>query len=160
MKKKVSKVKKPGSANLGKWKDYRLSVMEIALPEDLDNNMFPDRGHLNDDDFLAKIDNDDIEIQGEKSVVGNDNYDSHASDFNIIFSIEFEYRSWGVKGIYLNAKKAIGSVFVTIWGDPEDKEIEIDCNEFELETEKEIDSDTITINSLVIDIENKKIICS
>jgi len=29
-----------------------------------------------------------------------------------------------------------------------------------LETEKEIDSDTITINSLVIDIENKKIICS
>lgn len=155
MKKKSINTRKK-DFSLSSWKDYRAKLVEDVLnadtkklSEDLNNT------------YTAKIDSKDIEISGEKSIVGTDNYDVHASDFVVQFTIDLEHREWGIKSIYINAQKAYGSVFVTLWGngDESDKESEIDCSQFTLETDITIDSDTITIQSLIVDVETKTIIC-
>lgn len=137
-----------------KWKDYRLNLMEDVSVEK------PIYEDVVGEDYSVKVKSNDVEIVGGQTIAGNENFDTEATDFTIFFGIEIEYRSWGIKGIYVNAKRAIGSVFVNIWTEGEDRTVEVDCSEFELETEVTIDSDTISIHNIVVDIENKKIICS
>ncbi len=148
------KKRKPAEKfSLSTWKDYRIGVAEnvvgtIKLSEQVGQQ------------YRVELKPSDIDIIGEKSIVQNQNYDSEASDFYLLFDIDIEYRSWGIKGIYINATTVAGSVFINIWTDGEDETTEIDCSEFELETDVEITSDVISIQSLVVDVENRKIICS
>lgn len=115
-----------------------------------------------DNSYSIEIDSSDIDIVGEKNIVGIDNFDSTSSTFTVKFDIDIEHRSWGIKSIIVSPRKVSGSVFISIWGegDEPDKESEIVCDDFELESDITINSDVITITHLEVDVFNKKILCT
>lgn len=154
------KKRKPAKKfSLSTWKDYRMGLFEDISPVDIDTVDLSET-IVSAGKYQINIKPEYVDIQGEESIVQNQNYDSSASDITIFFDIELEYRSWGIKAIYVTASKAIGSVLINIWGENEDKETEIDISEFELETDVEITSDVVTIQSLIIDVKDRTVSCS
>ena len=97
----------------------------------------------------------------------------------VYFNIDIEYREWGIKGLYVSLK-AIGGSFILEHDDDdvdnEDYSYEYDGDKMTLlnentseitvfdnvtlETEGEIDSDTITINSVIVEFAKDKAIIS
>ena len=91
------------------------------------------------------------------SVVNYDGDDAYASNFLFRFRIDFEHRDWGIKTISLYDINLIsGSVFIT----NAETETEIDCRDFEIENNVEIDSDCVTINVVQVNVKDKTIFVS
>ncbi|MFA5772746.1 MAG: hypothetical protein WC974_08470 [Thermoplasmata archaeon] len=85
-------------------------------------------------------------------IINYDADDATASDFLIAFEVEFDRRAWGIKTISVyNIKVLSGSVFLT----NDEAETEIECSEFKVHEEVEINSGCITVRELEIDIKNK-----
>lgn len=103
--------------------------------------------------FSTKITEKDIDI------INYDADDATASDFLVSFSIECDRRVWGIKNTYVcNIKVLSGSVTLTTDKFPESEiETEINCTDFAVHEEVEINSGCITVRELEIDVKNKTI---
>ena len=90
-------------------------------------------------------------------VVNYDGDDAYASHFFFRFRIGFEHRDWGIKSISLYGIQLIsGSVCVI----NAEVETEINCKDFEIENNVEIDSDCITIKNAEVNVKDKIIFVS
>ena len=97
--------------------------------------------------FSTKITEKDIDI------INYDADDATPSDFLISFSIDVERMVWGIKStVVYDVKILSGSVTLT---DEEGIETEIECPDFAVHEEVEINSGCITVNELEIDVNNK-----
>lgn len=116
-----------------------------------------------DNSYSIEIDSDSIDVVGAKEIIGPEyEYDnSVASTCTVNFTIDIEYRSWGIKSIIVLAQKVSGSVIITAYtAQDEEKEFTIELDGFDVETDITVDSDTIRISHLEIDVLNKKILCT
>jgi len=102
-------------------------------------------------DFSTTITEKNIDI------INYDADDATASDFLIAFEVELDRRVWGIKNTYVcNIKVLSGSVTLITDKFPDAGiETEINCTDFQVHEEVEINSGCITVNELEIDIKNK-----
>lgn len=114
--------------------------------------------------YIVEIEARDIDFVGIDNVIPPEyehDYTDAASSFTVNFGIDIEYRSWGIKSIIVIVRSVSGTIIITAFDSNEtEKEFEIKCDDFEVETDITIDSDTITITHLEVDVLNKKILCT
>lgn len=86
-------------------------------------------------------------------IINCDADDKTPSDFLISFVIEIEQKEWGIKNISVYSITVLsGSITLT---DEEGVETEIDCTDFAVHEEVEVNSGCITVRELEIDVNNK-----
>jgi len=106
------------------------------------------------DNFFAK--NIDVTINHESSDIYID--DSSAKT-EVLYSIEIEYRSWGIKGIYAHVKKVLPvGVYITNETTGEETYVSIDPAEGEIESaptnRSYCNDDVVSPQTITIDLDS------
>ncbi len=100
--------------------------------------------------YLREINPTDIDVVNYEQVIE----EAYPSIFIFEFEISVEHRSWGIKSISLYAPKLVsGSI-------SDDLDTEIDCKDFIIENNVEINSDQITITQIEVNVKEKIIYIS
>jgi hypothetical protein len=124
----------------------------------------------NDLEFTTVVENKDIDIskfeKWEKVshlLKENDNYDV-SGKFTIKWRLNLELRDWGVKDISQSILDITGFFDLTIWGDNDDDEHQIEFNnsieKFDITTEKDDVTSGISVENVSINFEDKTILVS
>lgn len=109
--------------------------------------------------FRVKMDNGDIDVW---ELPKNQTHDS--SSITVEWHCEFECREWGVKSISAYVTKVYGSIYLSEEINNDDyKEIEVlidssDKEKWTLDSQMEIDHDSISVNNVEFNFKNKTII--